>query len=161
MIRRPPRSTRTDTLFPYTTLVRSANAAAAGATFPRSPRTAACAIAARRYWTDNDRHPLPAPALRPDRRRDRLPARSAHKMGRHRAAVARNPARRPDRAAADLQTAMGRELRHFAGDVRALRRHEALDPRRGHRAGRGRGRLLDDARNGEGDRTSTRRNSST
>src|SRR3546814_16607243 len=25
MIRRPPRSTRTDTLFPYTTLVRSAN----------------------------------------------------------------------------------------------------------------------------------------
>src|SRR3546814_14334731 len=28
MIRRPPRSTRTDTLFPYTTLVRSADAAA-------------------------------------------------------------------------------------------------------------------------------------
>src|SRR3546814_19270830 len=27
MIRRPPRSTRTDTLFPYTTLVRSAAAA--------------------------------------------------------------------------------------------------------------------------------------
>src|SRR3546814_1012318 len=27
MIRRPPRSTRTDTLFPYTTLFRSANAA--------------------------------------------------------------------------------------------------------------------------------------
>src|SRR3546814_666331 len=30
MIRRPPRSTRTDTLFPYTTLFRSAAAAAAG-----------------------------------------------------------------------------------------------------------------------------------
>src|SRR3546814_5440624 len=29
MIRRPPRSTRTDTLFPYTTLFRSAEAAAA------------------------------------------------------------------------------------------------------------------------------------
>src|SRR3546814_13623407 len=29
MIRRPPRSTRTDTLFPYTTLFRSADAAAA------------------------------------------------------------------------------------------------------------------------------------
>src|SRR3546814_2112952 len=29
MIRRPPRSTRTDTLFPYTTLFRSARAAAA------------------------------------------------------------------------------------------------------------------------------------
>src|SRR3546814_7668214 len=31
MIRRPPRSTRTDTLFPYTTLFRSVNGAAAGA----------------------------------------------------------------------------------------------------------------------------------
>src|SRR3546814_8220193 len=30
MIRRPPRSTRTDTLFPYTTLFRSTRAAAAG-----------------------------------------------------------------------------------------------------------------------------------
>src|SRR3546814_12538080 len=30
MIRRPPRSTRTDTLFPYTTLFRSAAAHAAG-----------------------------------------------------------------------------------------------------------------------------------
>src|SRR3546814_2159663 len=30
MIRRPPRSTRTDTLFPYTTLFRSALSAAAG-----------------------------------------------------------------------------------------------------------------------------------
>src|SRR3546814_14532950 len=33
MIRRPPRSTRTDTLFPYTTLFRSAEGA--GAIFPR------------------------------------------------------------------------------------------------------------------------------
>src|SRR3546814_4099930 len=31
MIRRPPRATRTDTLFPYTTLCRSAMAAVAGA----------------------------------------------------------------------------------------------------------------------------------
>src|SRR3546814_12693842 len=31
MIRRPPRSTRTDTLFPYTTLFRSAGAAARSA----------------------------------------------------------------------------------------------------------------------------------
>src|SRR3546814_9396381 len=31
MIRRPPRSTRTDTLFPYTTLVRSRGAGRAGA----------------------------------------------------------------------------------------------------------------------------------
>src|SRR3546814_5106623 len=39
MIRRPPRSTRTDTLFPYTTLFRSARAAkphaAAGGAEPR------------------------------------------------------------------------------------------------------------------------------
>src|SRR3546814_14762061 len=34
MIRRPPRSTRTDTLFPYTTLFRSARPAPAG---PRHP----------------------------------------------------------------------------------------------------------------------------
>src|SRR3546814_5133185 len=34
MIRRPPRSTRTDTLFPYTTLFRSSRSA------PRAPRSA-------------------------------------------------------------------------------------------------------------------------
>src|SRR3546814_5202295 len=33
MIRRPPRSTRTDTLFPYTTLFRSSSAATRGAMF--------------------------------------------------------------------------------------------------------------------------------
>src|SRR3546814_121236 len=37
MIRRPPRSTRTDTLFPYTTLFRSFMARAPGARVPRSP----------------------------------------------------------------------------------------------------------------------------
>src|SRR3546814_4678358 len=38
MIRRPPRSTRTDTLFPYTTLFRSAGAAArVGAALPADP----------------------------------------------------------------------------------------------------------------------------
>src|SRR3546814_8714401 len=36
MIRRPPRSTRTDTLFPYTTLVRSSNVAARLAARTRS-----------------------------------------------------------------------------------------------------------------------------
>src|SRR3546814_8613497 len=47
MIRRPPRSTRTDTLFPYTTLFRSPcrhdlrSAAAAGAVVPRQRRAAA------------------------------------------------------------------------------------------------------------------------
>src|SRR3546814_4209165 len=46
MIRRPPRSTRTDTLFPYTTLFRSAGAGrrkAASAAAPDSPRGSGCA----------------------------------------------------------------------------------------------------------------------
>src|SRR3546814_13703676 len=37
MIRRPPRSTRTDTLFPYTTLFRSAAAKAAGIAYAAVP----------------------------------------------------------------------------------------------------------------------------
>src|SRR3546814_19987693 len=42
MIRRPPRSTRTDTLFPYTTLFRSAsNPASAFCTSPSSRRISA------------------------------------------------------------------------------------------------------------------------
>src|SRR3546814_8767901 len=41
MIRRPPRSTRTDTLFPYTTLFRSGNAAT------HAPLSKRCAFAAR------------------------------------------------------------------------------------------------------------------
>src|SRR3546814_6506694 len=42
MIRRPPRSTRTDTLFPYTTLFRSAGrpAASPGGAAPRRPAAA-------------------------------------------------------------------------------------------------------------------------
>src|SRR3546814_3454417 len=44
MIRRPPRSTRTDTLFPYTTLFRSRAAAAAG----RARRRAGAGRARRR-----------------------------------------------------------------------------------------------------------------
>src|SRR3546814_5229174 len=38
MIRRPPRSTRTDTLFPYTTLFRSAGGRVVTATSRRTPR---------------------------------------------------------------------------------------------------------------------------
>src|SRR3546814_1618192 len=41
MIRRPPRSTRTDTLFPYTTLFRSVRAARAPCCCRLSPPTAA------------------------------------------------------------------------------------------------------------------------
>src|SRR3546814_1883864 len=52
MLRRPPRSTRTDTLFPYTTLFRSAVPAGAPG---RTARTAATAAGARysaeRAWS--------------------------------------------------------------------------------------------------------------
>src|SRR3546814_9881447 len=48
MIRRPPRSTRTDTLFPYTTLFRSHRTAG------RSDRT--CNAAPNRHNAGSDRH---------------------------------------------------------------------------------------------------------
>src|SRR3546814_4122730 len=49
MIRRPPRSTRTDTLFPYTPLFRSPCSRAGGALRPRDPSSAArCHPAPRR-----------------------------------------------------------------------------------------------------------------
>src|SRR3546814_7792358 len=40
MIRRPPRSTRTDTLFPYTTLFRSVRGASRASLFGSRPRSA-------------------------------------------------------------------------------------------------------------------------
>src|SRR3546814_15945296 len=86
MIRRPPRSTRTDTLFPYTTLFRS----------PHEQPTFA------------------PPRLRPVDRRRRLHPRPDRQMGRHRPAVAR--AQGTDRARELLQPDLGGELRHFAVD---------------------------------------------
>src|SRR3546814_6660711 len=44
MIRRPPRSTRTDTLFPYTTLFRSGSASPRGGTTPPPDCTPAARI---------------------------------------------------------------------------------------------------------------------
>src|SRR3546814_2790136 len=47
MIRRPPRSTRTDTLVPYTTLVRSprrSHATAVAGSRPRAPGRSPCQI---------------------------------------------------------------------------------------------------------------------
>src|SRR3546814_4186659 len=56
MIRRPPRSTRTATLFPYTTLFRSASGEAAAACRPRAtavaPRSPPCR---RRHGGDRGR----------------------------------------------------------------------------------------------------------
>src|SRR3546814_2782682 len=42
MIRRPPRSTRTDTLFPYTTLFRSSNSTAVAPTVTDATLCAGC-----------------------------------------------------------------------------------------------------------------------
>src|SRR3546814_3897738 len=44
MIRRPPRSTRTDTLFPYTTLFRSVESKAKPITDINSPTTSCCLL---------------------------------------------------------------------------------------------------------------------
>src|SRR3546814_5991438 len=54
MIRRPPRSTRTDTLFPYTTLFRSPRRAARGGGRDRAPSSPAhhCSSAASGAWSD-------------------------------------------------------------------------------------------------------------
>src|SRR3546814_15652166 len=58
MIRRPPRSTRTDTLFPYTTLFRSVAAPAAGPA-EEAPATeeAEASTATTTTTTTNDRPP--------------------------------------------------------------------------------------------------------
>src|SRR3546814_17016770 len=54
MIRRPPRSTRTDTLFPYTTLFRSRSSATAAAA-----AGSAASSAARRALSVGSNSPLP------------------------------------------------------------------------------------------------------
>src|SRR3546814_16944424 len=111
MIRRPPRSTRTDTLFPYTTLFRSDCGAdgggatvAAGAGLSRLPRLVAAAHAAG----DGRGHPgrgvgggrLPAPAVRAHVRAagyrravrvgHRMHGGRAHRVRRHLATAARH-----------------------------------------------------------------------
>src|SRR3546814_20803471 len=59
MRRRPPRSTRTDTLFPYTTLFRSAPPCPASETF-------ASALSARRQASRRRRPRRPRPLRAPD-----------------------------------------------------------------------------------------------
>src|SRR3546814_16052577 len=86
MIRRPPRSTRTDTLFPYTTLFRSYAAARSAQTGRRSPALAETTRAAR----------------------DPRPGGSDHRVR-----VLRSPARSaaPDQARAQRRTTEGRLAR--------------------------------------------------
>src|SRR3546814_10758657 len=89
MIRRPPRSTRTDTLFPYTTLFRSHRRALAQlrdeaaqrdlAEAVRQPRSPTCLHALQR---------VPARLLRVPVLRRRPPGRGSH-LRPHRAALAR------------------------------------------------------------------------
>src|SRR3546814_1312241 len=74
MIRRPPRSTRTDTLFPYTTLFRSAaGAGSADGGAERAP-----------YLARGARHERRAPALHgpPGGRRRRRPREAGISRGR-------------------------------------------------------------------------------
>src|SRR3546814_19880954 len=62
IIRRPPRSTRTDTLFPYTTLFRSAHSGRICAARPR-PGHCQCVLLCARLWAASaPRHPVPLPA---------------------------------------------------------------------------------------------------
>src|SRR3546814_9124760 len=77
MIRRPPRSTRTDILFPYTTLFRSsrcaaaAEAAASAGKSTATPATAAAstAPAAANAWPPDNHRPAPTPtSITPDRK---------------------------------------------------------------------------------------------
>src|SRR3546814_19500377 len=60
MIRRPPRSTRTDTLFPYTTLFRSPGAARSALRRPSwgcGPCAASCPAARKcRSWRRSEEH---------------------------------------------------------------------------------------------------------
>src|SRR3546814_19077763 len=71
MIRRPPRSTRTDTLFPYTTLFRSAGRLRC---VPGQAAAGPAQVGLRHAWrTDGRRDPCPG-AAHADPRRARLAA---------------------------------------------------------------------------------------
>src|SRR3546814_1896222 len=93
MIRRPPKSTRTDTLFPYTTLFRSPRLSA-----PVAEAAAAAAPHARHHRTGRAR-----PALGQE---------AARGLARHRAAGALDPCRTVDAAARDRRAEAGRRHPH-------------------------------------------------
>src|SRR3546814_12682787 len=84
MIRRPPRSTRTDTLFPYTTLFRS----------PRAPS----APPRRCPWRRSPRH-----GSRSCRFPARIPTDTRRRRGCRSAFSSRGPARRPARPRGPLR----------------------------------------------------------
>src|SRR3546814_6173182 len=88
MIRRTPRSTRTDTLFPYTTLFRSGVDPDQGSSSARKPAT-----------------PVAIPECDRQRRRQRAPCQRARALRRHRrqGAAARN---RSEEHTSELQSLM-------------------------------------------------------
>src|SRR3546814_3944738 len=63
MIRRPPRSTRTDTLFPYTTLFRSPGSGLPPERLLELQAAEAAALAARREVTVAQRNRIPDPEV--------------------------------------------------------------------------------------------------
>src|SRR3546814_15977923 len=63
MIRRPPRSTRTDTLFPYTTLFRSPRWLSRHQPWARAATSTSCAWPAT-FTLGQTRTTLPCPAIR-------------------------------------------------------------------------------------------------
>src|SRR3546814_11556202 len=99
MIRLPPRSTRTDTLFPYTTLFRSAPQGNRAARIEEIDGVIGGRVDQQREFVDHDarvgglpgRHPLPGerliapgddlPRQRDDPRRDAAEAPQAEEMG--------------------------------------------------------------------------------
>src|SRR3546814_12063077 len=82
MIRRPPRSTRTDTLFPYTTLFRSRPAIEADDALGAEPAAVPDCGAARRD-RGGDRRGL-RPRADTDQLSDRRPARAGNRAARDR-----------------------------------------------------------------------------
>src|SRR3546814_13184922 len=83
MIRRPPRSTRTDTLFPYTTLFRSQSAPAHPRRLPPPSTRRGGAGDDRASWGARSPHQdaLPAYGWRADE--DRVPPWPPHRLRRH------------------------------------------------------------------------------
>src|SRR3546814_10035779 len=72
MIRRPPRSTRTDTLFPYTTLFRSPSRK------QESPKNDSARLSSRTAQDQSDGHPHPANQESGDWRRNRSTREDSH-----------------------------------------------------------------------------------
>src|SRR3546814_21147673 len=102
MIRRPPRSTRTDTLFPYTTLFRSPVVAGNRAVAARVVRVRTTVP------VDAGDHPARNRLVENRRDRDRLPVR---------AGLRRLVPHVPDRACADMTTYHNIEILIVGGAV--------------------------------------------